>query len=327
VPLRVTPGQSRVLSVAVSRVDEEMPESAERWKEWLGHAGVLLTAAGIIVYGVVSQAYGAFYGALGVDPQDVGLSYAATLSHSIKFIVMLTAGLYICVPLLPVGRSAFGLIRTLNRLIWRTLDPVGLSRRGLTLHVSLYRDLRAELRERLGPRWWWRRRRDPQATAIIEQRLAQADSDSAAILKSLDDEAKLREKLLDESLGKVKRDLRELDPFGAVIATVITTILLLVILIFPFAQAHRDARSVRAGHAIQSPGILDPFNPLAIRAELATVSSAVKPGEMPALDRLGAMSLIYLGKADGTAVFYDPVGESAVYLPVGSMVIEMEPNS
>jgi hypothetical protein len=221
--------------------DEEKPALAQPWKEWLGHVGALLTAAGIVVYGLVSQAYGVFYGALGVDAQDVGLSYAATLIRSIKFIVMLAAALYLCIPLLPLGLLAFGLIRKLFGVIWQALNPVGYLRRGLRLHLWMYRDLRADLREKLGPRWWWRRRKDPEAAAIVERRRAQADGDLDALQSSLDEEFKRREELLDNWLRDVRQDLRELDPVGTFISTLVATCLLLIVLVFPFAQADRDA--------------------------------------------------------------------------------------
>jgi hypothetical protein len=48
----------------------------------------VITLGGIAVYGALNSAYDRFYGALGVDPSDIGLGYAQTLSRSVGFIVV-----------------------------------------------------------------------------------------------------------------------------------------------------------------------------------------------------------------------------------------------
>lgn len=40
-------------------------------------AAPLLVALGAIIYGVLWMGYASFYGSLGIDPHDVGLTYAS----------------------------------------------------------------------------------------------------------------------------------------------------------------------------------------------------------------------------------------------------------
>jgi hypothetical protein len=58
------------------------------WKDALGHLPAILLAAGLFMYAYLSICYDRFYGRLGVDPNDVGLSYAGTLARSSGFVVV-----------------------------------------------------------------------------------------------------------------------------------------------------------------------------------------------------------------------------------------------
>ena len=74
--------------------DEEQPPGERPqasmgllWREALSHTPALLLLSGLLIYGYLSLCYQRFYGSLGVDPNDVGLSYAGTLARSSGFVV------------------------------------------------------------------------------------------------------------------------------------------------------------------------------------------------------------------------------------------------
>jgi hypothetical protein len=56
------------------------------WREALSYTPALLLLSGLLMYGYLSLCYQRFYGSLGVDPNDVGLSYAGTLARSSGFV-------------------------------------------------------------------------------------------------------------------------------------------------------------------------------------------------------------------------------------------------
>ena len=58
------------------------------WRDTLGHAPAVLLVGGLLMYGYLSVCYDRFYGSLGVDPNDVGLTYAGTLAHSSGFAIL-----------------------------------------------------------------------------------------------------------------------------------------------------------------------------------------------------------------------------------------------
>jgi hypothetical protein len=52
------------------------------WKEALDHLPAITIAGGLLIYSISISFYEIFYGRLGVDPNDVGLTYAGTLARS-----------------------------------------------------------------------------------------------------------------------------------------------------------------------------------------------------------------------------------------------------
>jgi hypothetical protein len=71
--------------------DEQPLEETRRglpWREALSQAPAVLLAGGLLIYGYLSICYETFYGSLGVDPNDVGLSYTGTLARSSGFVVI-----------------------------------------------------------------------------------------------------------------------------------------------------------------------------------------------------------------------------------------------
>jgi len=70
------------------------------WGSALRHAPVALALGALVIYGYLSICYDGFYRALGVDPGDVGLSYAAILARSSGFVIAVFFVLFFFVPVL-----------------------------------------------------------------------------------------------------------------------------------------------------------------------------------------------------------------------------------
>jgi hypothetical protein len=85
------------------RDNEQQRSSIDRpvrdlpWQAAIGHLPSLLAIGAAMLYGYLSICYTRFYGALKVDPSDVGLSYTGTLARSPGF----AATLLVAITLIP----------------------------------------------------------------------------------------------------------------------------------------------------------------------------------------------------------------------------------
>jgi hypothetical protein len=124
--------------------------------------------------------------------------------------------------------------------------------------------------------------------------------------------------------AKAARDARLLGAVTAVVA-----LLLAATLVFPLVDAGNAAHKAQVGipvGPVRQRGYLGPISELpivAIRADLATVEPAGKPGDAPAADRLRGSHLLYLGQSGGTVVLYDPAVQQAVYVPAASIILRV----
>jgi hypothetical protein len=75
-------------------LDEEHEDASARsrrrlpWRAAVGHLPAVLAVGAVLVYGYLSIGYELFYSRLGVDANDVGLSYAGVLARSAGFVVV-----------------------------------------------------------------------------------------------------------------------------------------------------------------------------------------------------------------------------------------------
>ena len=65
----------------------EHADNSIDWQTAAAIATVGLGLSGILLYAVTSIAYSRFYGALGLNPNDVGLTYASTLANSVGMVL------------------------------------------------------------------------------------------------------------------------------------------------------------------------------------------------------------------------------------------------
>jgi len=112
---------------------------------------------------------------------------------------------------------------------------------------------------------------------------------------------------------------------GGRLVAAMTTLpfLLFLTLAGPLQEADDAARAVRAGRPVIPVRDALRLPILAIRADPATVEPAGKPGDAPAVERLGRREVLYLGQASGTVVLYDPAAQQAVYVPASSIILRV----
>jgi hypothetical protein len=212
-------------------------------RDILSHLPAILVVAGLLMYAYLSICYDRFYGSLGVDPNDVSLSYAGTIARS--------SGFAVTVVFIVVAGPLNFLIGVLAN--WRSHEP-------------------------------------------RHEHMSQAP--------------------------KVRS-------FVALFAIyLVVGILVFLPFSIPLTRAGDAATDVKAGKPV-GPVRTPKFPPLwqlpvlAIRADPATIEPAGKPGDSPAAERLRGRRLLYLGKADGTVVFYDPAAQQAVYVPADSTILHV----
>src|SRR5262245_9500326 len=71
--------------------DDRRPESKSFWRSLLEVIAPVLTAGGILLFIFLRLYYNQFYGSLGINPNDLGLGYAATLASAAGFILVILA--------------------------------------------------------------------------------------------------------------------------------------------------------------------------------------------------------------------------------------------
>jgi hypothetical protein len=103
------------------------------------------------------------------------------------------------------------------------------------------------------------------------------------------------------------------------IAVALILLLTLSIPLFAIPRASQ-ARSGREVSPIQVLGL----TVLSVAANKATIQATGKPGETTAIDALRSRTLLYLGQAGGTLVFFDGVSKEAVLVPSSTAVVTVK---
>jgi hypothetical protein len=106
---------------------------------------------------------------------------------------------------------------------------------------------------------------------------------------------------------------------------IVVPALVLALLEGPYGEllkgATRRADLVTAGHAVQPMRGKGGYLTLAVHADPVSLEVVNKPEESPAIKRLKALSLLYLGQANNLLVLYDVKRHRAIYVPSSSVVI------
>ena len=122
-------------------------------------------------------------------------------------------------------------------------------------------------------------------------------------------------------LGRLAAVSRRRAP-GPVVAAIVLGALLVLALWMPWAYT-RDAHRVKERKPLRPAGLSTPgrlaTNPLGLRAEPVRV---VWIDKGHAAHDFGSGEVMYLGRAEGNAVFFDPEHRQTVHVPESDIVIE-----
>jgi hypothetical protein len=234
---------------------------------------------------MLNTAYSLFYGSIGVNPEDVGLGYAATISRSTGFVVIaVCVSVFVFLPALWTN--------ILNRS-WR---------RGAEERAEANRRAAQVILEQAG-----------DAQALKEA----AKSDEATASVVLDAVGRHM------AAAREAEAWRERPPHSQRIP-LLFAILILLLVLMPLAPllAYPRADEVRRGQEV-SPVRVFGITVLAIRASHAAVRATGKPGETVAIDYLRSRDLLYLGRTNGTIVLYDSQSDEAIHVPASLIVLRI----
>jgi hypothetical protein len=109
---------------------------------------------------------------------------------------------------------------------------------------------------------------------------------------------------------------------AAIIGGIAVGLILLLTLSIPWFAVPK-ASQARSGREVSPIRILE-LTVLAVGANKATIQATGKPGETTTIDALRTRSLLYLGQAGGTLVFFDGVSKEAVLVPSSSAVVTVK---
>jgi hypothetical protein len=249
----------------------------------------LLTALGLILYGILRLANAIFYERLGVKPEEVGLGYAETLSQSAVGVLVILA----------LGFALFGFVILFL---------------GVVVPASL-REMRDQSPR--APTWF-------ESLLLVALLLTVIGGVTAHFVWG----AQIYGDVTKAVFGAVgvlgwihelwaerhARDLKRLArPALATIAIAVASTVALILV-----GAWDDLRGVRAGQVRHPTFFGLPFGSWG--ADAARVDWVA--GNPPADFAHGRRCLLYLGQANGTAVFYDARDEGrTIRLPAGDVVV------
>jgi hypothetical protein len=98
------------------------------------------------------------------------------------------------------------------------------------------------------------------------------------------------------------------------------------VLTYPYAEPTREAsmaaRSVLAGRPVAQVRLANLITVIDLRAEAVTLVAA-RPGNSAVTSLAKRTDLLYLGKADGTVVLFDPRARQALYLPADAVLMRL----
>lgn len=88
------PKQPEDVDWAVGAKGSAISDQEEKgfWRRALLAAPAILGVLGLVLYGLLRQAYSEFFGAFGLRPEDVGFGYATVLVRSPGFILVMACG-------------------------------------------------------------------------------------------------------------------------------------------------------------------------------------------------------------------------------------------
>jgi hypothetical protein len=301
---------------------ERIPPPSARLLDMIQIIAAMLAVLGASLYGAIRLGHQVYGDRLGIKPEEIGLTYASSVSRAAVILVALTAiiAFYVC------GALCFAQLQNLNL--------PGLVRVLVTLFLFVVGAVLATASQffanLLGPRasrlilvfffvcavvvWisFIVRLVGPFAVRVVRLLVGKLPWGSGraikevptSVLSGTDDENRERESVLDRLVRNVRKPIN--------VAFLVSTLAF-----GSFLLAGMSAR--RAAERVQVGVPVDPstgFGLLGIRAERVLVS-----GDLGDRLELSKRPIMYLGQADSTVVFYDPLTNTVIRLPAESAAV------
>jgi hypothetical protein len=250
------------------RDEQHLEETRSRlpWRETLGYIPAVLLVGGLLLYGYLSICYDRFYRNLGVDPSDVGLTYAGTLARSSGFVIVCLV--FLLTPLQLIAAQTLNAWRDPTAKTARQFMTVGLQSLVEWSDNHIAGKVLAAQGIHHGTAYHLVRRDSVVLIAMVTMLLPA--------------------RLPWQSAGVAAERVRNGDPVNSVR--------------FPLEFPPGRFQSLLPGPSWKI-GVRLPI--LAIRANRASVQPAGKPEDFPALQQLQGHILMYLGQSEGTVVLFD----------------------
>jgi hypothetical protein len=276
----------------------------------------LLTVAGLLLYGTVWSCYNSFYDTFGLEPEDVGVTYARTISRAaIGFLtLLLIIGLVLFLLVNPlksgqVGRRASAAAR------WFAFAVISL----LTLAVYFMSGLLPDSYDETG---YHGRHTLLKAVVIVVLGSASLLSVMLAVLRPT-----RWSQIIATVWGKLWRAPNGTQSgFKDMVVRAAPAILAVVLVAFvalPMAVGARLATNVKAGSLVVGYGLIPR---LVLDIEVIPVEATWIGMPKPA-GLSSDSSIVLLGQANGTTVLYDRIGRRVYRVPSGNLLLSSKPPS
>jgi hypothetical protein len=288
----------------------------------------VLSAVGTVLFGYLSIGYSEFYGRLGTSPDDVGLTYVSTLTHS--------AGLVVLVAVVAALSARVYVRRRLMRQLKQMNDGLGRQRileaHGQTVETHDAMEQKAAiLADRLEEMRALAQQRlesdDPEHRAEGEKMLnthdALADAGATALAASASvlgsgKEIASHTMAVRDAVRLTERERRI--GIGLLVGALVGGALLITIPLVVGPRAERVTDGEPVG-PIRIPGI----TLLDVSARRASIEPTGDGAKAQAVSGLSRRELLYLGRSAGTIVLFDPAVDRAVYVPSSTAIVRVEP--
>jgi hypothetical protein len=274
-----------------------------------------LAVAGLLLYGTVWSCYNSFYGTFGLEPEDVGVTYARTISRAaVGFLtLLLILGLVLFLLVNPLKSGEPGRRASAAAARWLAFAVVCI----FILTVYFMSGLLPDSYDRTG---YHGRYTFLKATVLLVLGSASLFSVILAVFRPT-----RWSQTIETARGRLWRAPNGSRPVLQDIAVRAAPAILAVVLVafigLPMAVGARLATNVKGGSLVAGYGII-PRLVLDIQVVPVEVTwiGTPKPAELPS-----DSTIVLLGQADGTTVLYESISRRVYRIPSSNLLLSSKP--
>jgi hypothetical protein len=274
-----------------------------------------LALAGLLLYGTVWSCYNSFYGTFGLEPEDVGVTYARTISRAavgfLTLLLILGLVLFLLVNPLKIGEA--GRRATSSAARWLAFAVVCI----FVLTVYFMSGLLPDSYDQTG---YHGRYTFLKATVLLVLGSASLFSAILAVLRPT-----RWSRTIDLARGRLWRapngSRPRLRDMAARTAPAILAVVLVAFIGLPMVVGARLADNVKEGSLVAGYGIIPRLilDIQVIPVEVTWIGTP-KPAELPSVS-----TMVLLGQANGTTVLYESVSRRVYRVPSSNLLLSSKP--